>query len=174
MSIELILALDIGTSSIRCSAYQILEPSLESEEEEGTPYVQYVSGSLCSKTISLITKSGKINLFPLQHETGNSDSSSNPSVFDIIDTCVDETLSLLRLHPSYSSFHIIGLGFSSFVMNLVGVDSLGNIIDPLATLSYACNTREVQDECKEIQRYILINYVYKLKSLMLMTLTMSL
>ena len=146
--IELVLAIDLGTSSIRCSAFTVLKPSL-SAEENPTNYVQFMPGSLSSRTISCIEPiSGKINIY-----TRTNDSFvHHVSLFDVIDTCVDETLSFLRNQPAYSSFRIIGLGFSSFVMNLVGVSTSGEIIDPLATISYACNSSLVHDECKHIQR----------------------
>jgi len=163
--LELILAIDIGTSSIRCSAYQIHHPSppsssaSEDDDDDDTtittsstyPCIQYLPGSLSAKPISMIEpNSGKIYLFPRQ-QTYDKEHIQNPSIFDWIDKCMAETIQFLRQYTS-SSFHIRGIGFSSFVMNLIGVDQWGLILHPHATFSYACNTVQVQQECQQIQR----------------------
>ena len=48
-------------------------------------------------------------------------------------------------------FRIVGVGFSSFVMNLVGVNGLGVPVGEEASISYACNTAEVAKEVQSLQ-----------------------
>lgn len=47
---------------------------------------------------------------------------------------------------------IVAVGFSSLVMNLVGVDAEGIPVGDEATLSYACNLPQVATKVKELQR----------------------
>lgn len=68
----------------------------------------------------------------------------------MIDTCVDNVLSLLQ--SSLSQFDIVGIGFSTFVMNLVGVDEWGAPVDDGMTCSYACNRREAVEECERLKQ----------------------
>lgn len=92
--------------------------------------------------------SGKIRLH------GNEESNDSAiHLFDEIDNCVDETLQKVREHFPRSDFAIVAVGFSSFNMNLVGVNSEGKVIE-CATLSYACNLPEVADECRVLRRYV--------------------
>lgn len=67
-----------------------------------------------------------------------------------IDQCIDNVLSSLR--PSHSSYHIVAIGFSSFVMNLVGVDEMGEPVGNEATCSYACNRKDAVDECERVKQ----------------------
>jgi sugar (pentulose or hexulose) kinase len=149
---DLILCIDIGTSSIRCSAFEILQPS-SGRHDPSSNLVAFVSGSLSSKRISCIEpRTGNINIYPYHTSNGSQDADNHSSIFDVIDSCVDETLTFLRCHSSYSSSSILGMGFSSFVMNLIGVDRSGKPLGPQATMSYACNSRHVQEECQRIHR----------------------
>jgi gluconokinase len=116
---DVILALDIGSSSVRCSAYQM----------NGTNVIH----SSAIPVSSVQPNSGKIKL---QH--------GNETLLEIVDRCVDQTLVKLR----QTAFHVVGVGFSSFVMNLIAIDKEGNFVDPDATISYACNTATVAQECQ--------------------------
>jgi len=51
----------------------------------------------------------------------------------------------------YHYHQVIGIGFSTFVMNLVGVDVYGEPVDELATLSYACNREDVVWQCRRLR-----------------------
>lgn len=124
---EIILALDVGSSSVRCSAFKV------SKKDGSIEKIQSAS-----KTVSCVRpNSGKI-----QWHHGNE------TLLDIIDQCVDVTIQKLRGDHVGS---IAAVGFSSFVMNLVGCDESGNFIDEEATMSYACNTIDVAKECKTIR-----------------------
>ncbi|KAL3945654.1 MAG: hypothetical protein SGBAC_000222 [Bacillariaceae sp.] len=73
----------------------------------------------------------------------------NGTLLDVVDQCVDETIQSLRQEKV--EFKVSAVGFSSFVMNLVGVDAKCNIVDEEATMSYACNTMDVAKECKTMK-----------------------
>ena len=76
---------------------------------------------------------------------------------------MDETLRLL--HSKYPNDHdpnnhstryiIQAVGITSFVMNLIAVNDQGNIIDSTFTMSYGCNTRNVNERVKQITKYVL-------------------
>ena len=60
-----------------------------------------------------------------------------------VDTCVDDVLNQLQREAfdyddDSSSFEIVSIGVSTFVMNLIGLDHDNNVV---TTLSYACNTQ---------------------------------
>ena len=129
---QVILALDVGSSSARCSAYRILK-------DDPTTVQALNDCSAQRKIRSVQPNTGKIKL------TGE-----DCSLLDEIDACVDTTLQALR--DNGESFQVVGLGFSTFVMNLVGVDKNGHVVGEEATISYACNTREVANECRTLRR----------------------
>ena len=66
---------------------------------------------------------------------------------------VDESVSsvLRKLRGLKQSFQVVGVGFSSFVMNLIAVDAQGKFFDEEASITYACNSHEVVNECKQIR-----------------------
>ena len=86
-------------------------------------------------------------------------------VLSAIDECVDKVLYLLRASDhdisGYSDdtnattnsncFQIVAIGFSTFVMNLIGVDTNGSPVDDVATCSYACNRDDVVKECQDLR-----------------------
>ena len=78
---------------------------------------------------------------------------STHSLFDDIDNCIDEVLNKLRLHFDNSKvpFRILGVGISSFVMNLIGIHKNGTVGNEESTLSYACNSSEVVQECIKLK-----------------------
>jgi sugar (pentulose or hexulose) kinase len=67
-----------------------------------------------------------------------------------IDQCIDNVLSSLR--PSMSDYRIDAIGFSTFVMNLIGVDENGEPVGGTATCSYACNRKDVVEECQKLKQ----------------------
>ena len=70
-------------------------------------------------------------------------------LLDEIDSCIDEILNKLDEHSV-----VVGLGFSTFCMNLIGVDNRGRIVGEEATLSYACNNGRVVQECKRLKKCV--------------------
>jgi ribulose kinase len=140
---KVLVALDIGSSSLRCSAYELLEDG----EHKGV--VEILEGcSVQTKFRSIRPTTGRIALN--QQAAGDDDSSA--SLLDEIDKCVDECLKILRDKHQENGFTIVGFGFSTFVMNLIGVDETGRPVDEEATLSYACNAPLVAQECRNMKR----------------------
>jgi ribulose kinase len=138
---EVILALDVGSSSARCSAYQILP-----NHDATAVTVQALDGCSAQRKIrSVQPNTGKIIL------NGQTEQGEAYSLLDEIDSCIDTTLQALRQHH-HAHVNVVGLGFSTFVMNLVGVDSDGNAVGEEATMSYACNSPEVAQECRNLKR----------------------
>ena len=146
---NVILVLDVGSSSVRCSAYQIVE-----NENDGTTSVEALDGCYAQLKIrSVQPNSGKIILNGVKEDTGES-----YNLLDEIDGCIHKTLASLREHD-FSSFQIVGLGFSTLVMNLIGVDKNGNVIGEEATISYACNLPEVAQKCRNLKRFVVVWYL---------------
>lgn len=130
---ELVIAVDIGSSSVRCSAYSL--------EKGGT--VSSLDNCLTSRAVrSVQPNTGKIQLqIP---ENGN-----QKELFDIVDECIDELLEILR--KEFKQIHIVGIGISSFVMNLVGIAADGSIVGSEASISYACNAPQVAQQCRNLR-----------------------
>lgn len=127
---EIVLTLDIGSSSIRCGAYKVI----------GDSKVERLEGCFASRVLRTVEpNTGKIEL---RTEHGK-------SLLDEIDAIVDETLENLRKYPT--SARVVGMGFASFCMNLIAVDASGIPVGKEATLSYACSTPTVADVCKRLK-----------------------
>lgn len=125
---EVILALDIGSSSVRCTAYS----------KNGTS-VMSLPGNSCNISFrSVKPNSGKISLL-----------FGKGTLMDAVDESVSSVLRKLR--GLKQSFQVVGVGFSSFVMNLIAVDAQGKFFDEEASITYACNSPEVVNECKQIR-----------------------
>jgi gluconokinase len=135
---NIILALDIGSSSLRCSAYAITSKG-------GS--VQAISKASSSiRVTSVQPNTGKIQLYFGKEEGGN-----RKTLMDMVDECLDATL--IKLRENYSTnVQVVAVGISSFVMNLIAIDRGGRLVGEEATISYACNTREVANECFEIKQ----------------------
>jgi len=118
----LILAIDIGSSSVRCAAYD------------------WSDGFTC-----LITSGKKLRV--LHPGSGRIYAEQ---VADAVDGAIDETIDQLKNHMD-SPYKIIALGLSSFVMNLVGVGEEGELLGDEWTLSYACNTDDVSEEVRTLK-----------------------
>lgn len=125
MTDKVVIAIDIGSSSVRCSAYQ--------------NFTIIMSSSRNLSSVEAI--SGKIRL-----QAGNSAS----SLLSLVEECVDETLAML--HRMSDDFEVVALGFTSFVMNLIGIDADGNLLGPKATMSYACSSDAVAKEVDSLKR----------------------
>ena len=128
--VQVILALDIGSSSIRCGAYKVI----------GESNVEQLEGCFASKVLRTVEPTtGKIEL-TTEHGT---------SLFDEFDAIVDTTLQNLRKYPTPT--RVAGMGFASFCMNLIALDAEGIPVGKDATLSYACSTSAVADECRRLK-----------------------
>ena len=119
---QVVLALDIGSSSVRCSAYTISDKIVAHASQERR---------------SVLPNSGYI---ALQSDDGS-------GFMDDIDQVVDEVLRGLS-----EEYKVCAVGFSSFVMNLIGVDCHGNPVGDDATMSYACQTEEVLTDVEKLKR----------------------
>jgi hypothetical protein len=134
MSGSVILAIDIGSSSIRCTAYDV-------SNQESHQYRVVTSQSQSRRSVQ--PGSGKIVLL----------NDNSTTLLDDIDVLVDQVLNQLHSVTNVT-YNVIAVGFSSFVMNLVGVDVHGQWIGDHATLSYACSQSEVNTEVKRLKRCV--------------------
>lgn len=142
---KIILTLDVGSSSIRCSAYEYYSDSKASDCR-----VSAVDDCKCVCKVSCIRPGhGHISLsrslHPENHQT------NSMSLLDDIDNCVNECVEKLRSHYQNASFSIISIGLTTFVMNLIATDINGNPCGEKMTLSYACNRMEVNDVCRQLK-----------------------
>ncbi|GAX24985.1 hypothetical protein FisN_2Lh264 [Fistulifera solaris] len=126
MAAEVIIAIDIGSSSIRCSAYNELN----------------IMASSFKTTSSVKAVSGKISI----QSTG----ALGKTLLDLVEECLDETLE--KLDNMDETVQVVAVGFACFVMNLIGTDKNGNIIGSEATMSYACSSDEVANEVDALRR----------------------
>ena len=142
------MAIDIGSSSIRCSAYELLDADPSSNESESP--IKALDNCRSSRPVrSVQPNTGKIQL--LGHSDNEEDTSLSLSLMDHLDECMDELLSMIRSTHGQGGFQILAVGFSSFVMNLVAVDADGNIVGDEASISYACNSPDVADKCRNLR-----------------------
>lgn len=130
---EIIIILDIGSSSIRCSAYFRNKDSS----------VNTISSSF-RKRSSVYPNTGKVRLVGYE---------SSSSLLECIDECLDETLKKIPAEV-HGEFKIIGVGFTTFVMNLIGIDKNGCPVGEEATMSYACNNPDVTKQVDTLKRYV--------------------
>ena len=165
---KIIIAIDIGSSSVRCSAYELFRAAdledprhLNNHNGEESPPVVIKAIDTCrsSRPVrSVQPNTGKIQIFlgHCRNDDGEQpdvpDDSSSLCLMDHVDECMDELLSKIRKTYLDGRFQILAVGFSSFVMNLVGVDSDGKIIGNEASISYACNSPDVAEQCRSLRR----------------------
>jgi len=126
-SMEAILALDIGSSSIRCTAYDISHDALKK-----------ISSPISSSSLTIRCvepNTGKIQL-------GNGG--------DCLLQKIDQTV-VAVLEDLPDNARVVAVGFSTFVMNLIAVDQKGLPLGDEFTLSYACNSPNVVEECGSIR-----------------------
>ena len=125
---DVVLALDVGSSSRRCSAYVL--------NDNDNDTVRALTDCVGVRKCRLVEpNTGRILLD-----------------WDTIDDAIDDALQGLRMlqQETATEFRVVALGFSSFCMNLIGVDSKGRPV-PEATISYACNTPEVAAEVQTLK-----------------------
>jgi hypothetical protein len=190
---KILLAIDIGSSSTRCSAWRLNDKEEDDEDERGegtvehdtnelVPLVEPYSGCGCccccrrscsscrDKTtaqkvptaMACIMSSRSVKA--IDPDTGRI--ASVKRLLDAVDEVVDEALRFLRMKSCCCEsniacggksrcFQVVGVGFSAFAMNLVGVDRTGTPLeDSTCTLSYACNTPEVAQQVADLKKYV--------------------
>ena len=98
---EIVLAIDIGSSSVRCSAYNM-------------------SGSCVGSRVQL------------PHEPDERGFFDASALVHRVNDAVEASLAQLES----TRLRVVAVGFSCFVMNLVGVDSQGNAVTPLLSYSH--------------------------------------
>ena len=160
---DVILGVDVGSSSVRCTAYHY---SRKNNSSIDTIPVGGCSSSIQRRSVEPIT--GMIQ---------------TDGFLDAVDSTVEEVLSKLRakFECDERKFVVQAVGFSTFVMNLIAVNEQGKLI-PLdknddmerkflskndaatkptdskryrntntVSISYACNAAEVHAECQRIR-----------------------
>ena len=153
---QVILALDIGSSSARCSAYRILDNSTSSSSTT----VEALEGCSSQRKIrSVQPNTGKIIL-------NGTNGGESYNLLDEIDASIDSTLEALRELCADEQFQVVAVGFSTFVMNLIGVDENGIPVGEEATLSYACNSPQVAEECRNLKRFVPVMFSFRCYCLM--------
>jgi sugar (pentulose or hexulose) kinase len=171
---SIILIVDAGSSSIRCTAHKY-HGIVKSQSTRITPRILEIDdnyddveardATLSTPPSNLVEAlSGIGHTIPLNAIVPSSGHIRVHEVLDAIDDCVDKTLKSLRQnihnpHPTASSgdgsvvrcHRVVAIGFSSFVMNLVAVDINGDPVGEVATCSYACNREDVVRECEQLK-----------------------
>jgi gluconokinase len=119
---QIIITIDVGSSSVRSSAYAL--------HSGGTLSPSMASASRPKRSVQPNT--GKI----------------------VLKGVGDSPLRKLReLFDRDQQWEVLGIGFSTFVMNLVGVSVDGEVVGEEASISYACNSAAVGDEVQALKRY---------------------
>jgi sugar (pentulose or hexulose) kinase len=161
---SVILAIDVGSSSVRCTAYDAgavvsADDSDRSDRDKSTDDPADSLEVLASSSQARRSVHPSTGQIALENDDGT-------TLLDIIDMLVDDVLRKLQEKCRTSSFQVIALGFSSLVMNLVGVDRNGKLIGDSASMSYACSsTAEVIAEVQDLKRYVRIFSSQSLSSL---------
>ena len=151
---RIVLAVDVGSSSIRCAAYRI---------NIITHHVDALEDCCAKREARTVQpNTGRIQLdVPNGHQDHGENNRhitvAQASLLDQIDSCIDDTLKLLRQRSTTTTqchrpYFIVGVGFSTFVMNLVGVDHDGQVIGEAASMSYACNSPEATEYFQKLKR----------------------
>jgi len=150
----LILCIDLGSSSVRCSLYS-MNGSNSNNVESVQPF--HEASSLSWEAAHHETGKIRLQQQPNQQQQQQQQAmvpgiheNETVTLFDLVDQCIDTTLAKLQ-STSSSGVEIVAVGFSSLVMNLIGVDAHGNPVGEEATLSYACNLSQVAAKVKELQ-----------------------
>jgi gluconokinase len=148
-TVNVILAVDIGSSSLRCTAYQTKR--IDGCHDESTSPFTLAATLDCaasSPRSSVQPNTGKILLFD---DNSTTDTTAS-SIFDTLDSLIEQVLIKLRTRIQ-DTFHVVAVGFSTFVMNLVAVQSkTGQLLGNDATVSYACNATDAIHECQHIRQ----------------------
>lgn len=137
-SVDTILAVDVGSSSVRCTAFEVTgrADSASAGLDGDGDLVRKIEGhSIELDAVAPTTGRIKIN-----------------EILDAVDECVDETLGRIRQLTPGETMRVVSIGLTTFCMNLVGVDQVGEPVGESATLSYACNSEQVAQECLSLKQ----------------------
>jgi len=132
---QFVLAIDIGSSSIRCSAYRI---ETNGPLKQSDDYVLHLEAKHSSSHKMQCVSSETSKIPALQ-------------VLEQVDECLDKSLSSLRsFHVEQKrKFQILCVGISSFVMNLLAVNiDTGDIVE---SFTYACREDIVIKKVTELE-----------------------
>jgi len=108
----MILVVDIGSSSIRCSAYFL------NENNNTWSMVPYSLNQRIATALNPLDGSADIKQIQVD-----------------VEYCVDATLHFLQLHDVEN---VVAIGFSAFAMSLLGVDQQGIPVTPVYTYAGKC------------------------------------
>ncbi len=153
-----LLAIDAGSSSIRCTAYECV--NFRGGGGVNTSTDRHLSSKSTSSSTAPIVKpvDGVSHAISLEAIVPNTGHIRINEVLTAVDNCIDETLNLLRQRmlpcddmTDSSPYHIVAIGFSTFVMNFVALDIHGDPVGDVATCSYACNRDDVVNECQRLR-----------------------
>ncbi len=172
---SIILAIDAGSSSIRCTAYEY-HGAVDSRPLRTAGLCPIVSGDLdvinnididrmpeeddnidstpwepSSDTPLVTAMDGMKHAIQLEAIVPNTGHIRIHEVLKAIDDCVDRVLHTIRKCLPELSYRIVAVGFSTFVMNFVAVDIDGDPVGDEATCSYACNREDVVRECQSLR-----------------------
>jgi len=157
MTMEVIIAVDVGSSSVKCNAYS-MRPQEEVDAIASHPEAQpqqhhYQQEQQQQQQVPLtsLAQSAKV-LRAVRPGTGKV--IAVEQIIAAAEDCISNVLSSLQAAYGSHDFVVIAVGFSSFTMNLIGLDEDGQPIGEDATISYACNTREVVEEVERLKRCV--------------------
>jgi gluconokinase len=149
---SVILAIDIGSSSIRCTAY---ETTLKENDYSVVAATQQPRRSVHPGTGRIVLVNSSSDDADSNNKNNNNNNSGSPggdgatlhsSVLDDVDASVETVLEQLLPQDK-----ILAVGFSTFNMNLVGVDRHGKLVGEEATMSYACQLPQVHAEVEALK-----------------------
>ena len=149
MNKSIILAIDAGSSSVRCIGYEYHGNNTENTQDIDIDNINY-NQSLSPLITAMDGICHTISMSAINPNTGHI---HVHQVLSAIDECVDKVLCVLRAQHNTSNYgyQIVAVGFSTFVMNLIGVDMNGDPVSDVATCSYACNRDDVVIECQALR-----------------------
>jgi gluconokinase len=157
---QIIITIDVGSSSVRSSAYYYASCWRDDDDDDsgaggsGTLIPSSSPSIISMASASRPHRSVQPNTGKIALQGGGGE--DGPSLMDLVDQCVDETLRKLRAElfdRDQQQWEVLGIGFSTFVMNLVGVSADGDVVGEEASISYACNSAAVGKEVQALKRY---------------------
>ena len=157
-----LLAIDAGSSSVRCTAYEYHQHHCKNGGGGTSARNDKLLSSPTLPPPPLVTAvKGIGHVIPLEAIVPNTGHIRINEVLIAIDITIDETLRLLRQRMLLSfdknimthsyPYQVVAIGFSTFVMNFVALDIHGDPVGNVATCSYACNRDDVVKECHRLQ-----------------------
>lgn len=112
----LVLVVDIGSSSVRASCYALLRDG-GSDKRDAVPVWVLLEGSLQQLPLAAIDQHGEADIAQLAAS---------------VESLVDDVLAFLRSVGLASQ--LVGVGFSTFAMNLLGVNAVVRLVSSACLL----------------------------------------